>query len=157
MSRLLKSLLEDEFQANLPPSSTTRGSVELLLANELVRKIQSAFRSGSLQMGSVEQFVATLLDEFTPGIRFPHEHVLAAIAVGMSSYYSPAAEDFLTRLSRVRRSEFQVATAIARECLKRQRSIPCARKSFTLIENVGEARYDSTRAPFSAQNTRRVA
>jgi hypothetical protein len=83
-------------------------------------EIKKQMRTLAIPQSRLRGFVRNLLADFRQGRRFPHEHVLAALAVVLDSVPSAFADEFLRDLSRLKVQEFPISPRIAKVAVRKR-------------------------------------
>jgi hypothetical protein len=118
MNNLLERLQSDDFQVPILFAPTPLAVYKMLLREPLVLELRRDLAQGAITDSVVREFVVYLMKDLHRGQRFPHDVVLAAIAVAMESRATEFAEQYLTDLAKLRTAEMALSIRVARECLK---------------------------------------
>ena len=69
-----------------------------LAGREEARNLGEAVQSGLVEEGSLREFVSALLQDLQKGLHFPHDLMLAALAVAVEGWAAPFTEEYLRGL-----------------------------------------------------------
>jgi len=114
MRPVFRNLLSPEFEADVTLAGTNEALYSMLASSAEVRDLRQSLRTEEVSDEEVRQFANTLLHEFRPGVLFPYDIVLAAIAVALGNWRTPFATEYISDLARLRSAEFRRAIAVAR-------------------------------------------
>jgi hypothetical protein len=128
---LLATLTSPEYLGPLGVVTSAPALLRLLNKEPLVRELRKCLASGELSEDGIRRYVSKLSRDFQPGVQFPHEFALAALAVVLESWNSAFAEEYLRDLAKLRRvSEFELAPSVAERCrAMRSQNLPTTRRS----------------------------
>lgn len=98
--------------------STPEGLAVLLKRRPEVLDLRRALDRGSITLGQLRHFVATIVRRFEPGKRFVGDVTLCALAVALESHATRFAEDYLRELSRLELGELPMSPRVARVALR---------------------------------------
>lgn len=124
MNPVLALLIADDFIASVGVISSARGVRRHLYKSRFVGCVRSAIEGGIVSEDDIDAFVNDLMDEFSRGVRFPHELALAALSVILETRKTKFAEDFLLDLARLNITEMTFSPQVARESLRLWYSLP---------------------------------
>ncbi len=116
----LEALKSDGFLVRLGVTSNARAIHRALERSEEVNAVRLALYQGHVNEEMLRDFVAQLLQVFQPGVLFPYDLTVAAVAVVLESRPSRVAEELLSELARLDRPELPLAIRVGRECLRVQ-------------------------------------
>jgi len=125
-----------------------------MLQTDEVTALRYGIRSGAIGEEDIHEFIAEILHNFAPGVRYAEDIAVCALAVALEDHYSRFAEEYLIDLASVRSRELSFASRIAAECLKHRKAAPVQRDvivapgfaDVTVLEGSFELRGDSARA-----------
>ena len=116
MNPILKRIASDEYAACVMCSHS--GALYRLLQRlPTVRAIPKALEAEVLTEDEIMVFVSDLLKDFKPAVAFPHDSVLAILAVALKDRQTPFAREFVEDLAALRASELQFSPDVARLAL----------------------------------------
>lgn len=119
LERLLApDAFDDSVRVALPAAARL-----LLARSSQVREVRVAIQDGHLSDTSMREFVSELLKSFRIGEHFTYDPVLAALAVAVESHHSDFADEYLHDLAALECAEMTLSRHVARECLRRRRTI----------------------------------
>jgi hypothetical protein len=116
----LEALKSDDFLVRLGVTSNARAIHRALERSAEVDLVRLAMYQGQIDEDSLRDFTARLLQTFQPGVLFPYDLSLAALAVVLESRPTRLAEELLSELARVDRPELPLAIRVGQECLRVQ-------------------------------------
>src|SRR5262245_19605534 len=96
---LLDSLKSDEFQAPFLFAPSPSASYRMLQKAPEIARIREALVQGSVSETDIRTFASELMRDLHKGERFPHDGVLAAIAVALEASPTPFADEYLNDLA----------------------------------------------------------
>ena len=121
---VLDRIKSDEFILSigyeLPPSAMYSIFVQL----EECAQFRTDYKSGAISDSELRSYINTLLLNFRIGESFLYSETLALMAVGLESFYTDFAEEFLSDLSKLKLIELHISVEIANICLKNREKRP---------------------------------
>jgi hypothetical protein len=114
--QVLKAIQGDHFLVRFGVTSNARALHRALERSVEVDSIRLALYQGQIDEETLREFVGHLLQGFQPGVLFPYDVTLAAVAVVLETRPTRLAEELVSELSRVDRPELPMAIRVAQEC-----------------------------------------
>jgi hypothetical protein len=119
----LSRLMTDDFQVPILFAPSPLASHRMLEKAPEVARLRKAIEEAAVSETEIRNFVSGALKDLKKDERFPHEVVLAAIAVALESSGSAFADEYLRELANLNASEMSLGIRVARECLQRRMSL----------------------------------
>ena len=133
---LLERLRGDDFNFSIGFLHSPAAVRRSLMKSPFVRHVAAALRFGAITEGIIQEFVSSIMAEFTNGLRLQNDLALAALAVALELRPTEFAEEYLHDLARLDLAEMRTSINVARECLKSRCSVPKHQaKSFVFPSN----------------------
>src|SRR5262245_20135994 len=118
----LEGLLNEDLQANACAFSTGP-ALRLFFGQRLeIHEVREGVRQGTITEQAILDFVARLLQAMRPGVLFPYDLPLGALAVACADLPSLFADTFLRELADMNLAEMPLGPRVAREVLARRTS-----------------------------------
>lgn len=115
---VLIALQRDEFLIRFGVTSNARALHRALERSEEVAAVRLALYQGPINDEILRGFVEKILQQLQPGVLFPYDGTLAAVAVVVEYRPTHFADQFLSLLSRLNHPELPLAIRVGRECLR---------------------------------------
>ena len=100
-SNALRSLLTEEFVESLGLCGTAAGLRRGLQRSKYVKAVRESIASGELTEKTLRGFIRDLMRSWKPGVQFPYDFALAALAVALEKRFTPFVDEYLLDLARL--------------------------------------------------------
>jgi hypothetical protein len=117
---VLDRLLSEDLQAKTCAYSTATGLALLLAQRPEASGVRQALRDGALSEEAVRDWIASLLKGLRPGVLFPHDGTLAALAVACAGPGTTFGEAVLRKFAELKLAEIPLAPRVARHFLQQR-------------------------------------
>jgi hypothetical protein len=119
---VLDRLLSEELQASAGGHSTVSGLRLFLVHRREVQEVSEGLRLGTITPDAVRDFVAARMKDLRPRALFPHDVTLAALAVAMTQWNVPFADEYLREMATLKLAEMPLSPRVAEEVLTERSS-----------------------------------
>lgn len=120
---LLEKIKSEEFAISIGFELPANAMYSILSRTQECSELHDKYRDGILTEDILRQYVQDLMSSFRLGERFSFNLPLALIAIGLESFSTKFAEEYIADLSKLKLAELTLSIEIAKICLENRKSL----------------------------------